>query len=194
MRATSAAIGIAARSSGTDGGERAPVPAERGPNRVAEVDGVHVESDYLNRGSGSGGRGPGFGIRGSGFARDLDSIDALSEPRAPSPEPRAPSPEPRAPSPEPRAPSPEPQPRAPLLSLRQYILLVLLHLSEPGAPDGHVLGFAVVIPHRAERQRLRFFQQREARGVVAGGFGRAQRRRAVRAARGAALGACCACR
>ncbi len=51
---------------GTHGGERAPIPAKRGPHRVADVDGMHVRVQTIStgdRGSGVQGTGAPAGAR-----------------------------------------------------------------------------------------------------------------------------------
>ena len=54
--------------------------------------------------------------------------------------------------------------------LRQHLGLVAFDCVEPGRADGHFPGPAVIIPHRAERQRLELFQQRQPRGEIARGL------------------------
>src|SRR5262249_27359950 len=54
---------------------------------------------------------------------------------------------------------------------REHILLVPLHLSQPRFADGDAFGFAIVIPHGAEGERLALFLEGEAGGEVAGEFG-----------------------
>src|SRR5665213_1559476 len=57
-----------------------------------------------------------------------------------------------------------------LAAFAQSVLLILLHLRQPGFAHRDALGFAVIIPDRRERHGLGLFHQREARGVIAGQF------------------------
>src|ERR1043165_7111956 len=61
-------------------------------------------------------------------------------------------------------------------SFAQDSFLVALRLRQPMFTDGHALRFAVMVPNRAERQRLGFFLQREARGEISARFRRAYER------------------
>ena len=64
-----------------------------------------------------------------------------------------------------------------LVPFAQNIFLIALYFDKPMVADGDALLFAVIIPDRAEGQRLGFFLQCEAGGQVTTGFRRADERR-----------------